>query len=113
MAPIYVLDLWLIFINMVIQDHIGDPGTKNSTINLTNKEFVIVWSKERNLGTTRLMLVIVTPKRAEKFKFYDRRDFNAIYANEAAILNKFSSFGILKYADLVVLKQPCRPHRYR
>ena len=59
------------------------------------------------------MLVIVIPKRAEKFKFYDRTDFNTIYANEAAILNKFSGFSILQYADLVVLKWPCQPHRYR
>ena len=58
------------------------------------------------------MLVIVIPKHAEKFKFYDLTDFNGIYANETAILNKFLSFGILKYADLVVLKRRCRPHRY-
>ncbi len=83
------------------------------TANLTIKEFVNIWSNELNLLTKRSMLVIVIPKRAEKFKFYDRTDFKATYANEAAILNKFPGFGILKYADLVVLKWPCRPHRYR
>ena len=49
---IYVLDLGLIFRNMVIQDHIGDHGAKNPlylTANLTNKEFAVVWFKELNL----------------------------------------------------------------
>ncbi len=83
------------------------------TANLTNEEFVIVWSKELNLWTARLMLVTHIPKHAEKFKFYDRTDLNAIYANMAAIFNKLSSFGILKNAYLVVLKRPCPPHHYR